>query len=84
MNRQQRRAMGIREPVEENKSVRVGSKGDVVYIELVGVTSNVATHAAMSPKMSLAVAFAFVKASYTAWTHFGKWKAIKSLFTRQS
>ena len=34
--------------------------------------------------LSLAVAFAFVKASYTAWTHFGKWKAIKSLFTRQS
>lgn len=84
MNRQQRRAAGITGPVEEQKRVRLAVKGDIVVLELVGMTSHVTSHAAMSPKMGLALAWAFVKTSYLAWTHYGKWNAIKSLFTRQT
>lgn len=83
MNRQQRRAAGIPTgAMEENKRVRVILKGDVVELMLVGMTSGVTSSAAMSPKMAFSVGWAFIKTSYKAWTHEGKWKAIKSLFKR--
>lgn len=82
MNRQQRRAAGIREPIEEQKRVRVASKGDVVLLEIIGMTSKVTTHAACSPRMAFAMSFAFLKAAWAAWTHDGKWNTIKSLLKR--
>lgn len=81
MNRAQRRAAGIPSgSIEEQKRVRLAVKGDVVYLEMIGMTSGVTNHAAMSAKMGFALAWAFIKTSYKAWTHYGKWNAIKSMF----
>lgn len=65
MNRQQRRAMHA--PVEENQHVKVELAHDLVKLQMIGVTSKIAVHVYLSPKLSLKLGWALIKSAYKAW-----------------